>query len=189
MLLDDWHVTLTQCQYDSTLNQDSKDKVAAASQLDLEESTEEDTDASGHSNRSAVAECNCRRNCAMWRECTQARHEFHHLKGRSLTFPLFFESTKEDAISYRDWHSKAEEALEKSYDPVKVKPCHTSHIIWKHLTSVKGTALTELDSVYLVHSRVFYVYDWTRLLLLDWKHTRSDPEQLRIFTIATHSCS
>ena len=34
---------------------------------------------------------------------------------------MFRETTKEDAISYRDWHSKVEEAVERGYDAAKVK--------------------------------------------------------------------
>ena len=34
---------------------------------------------------------------------------------------MFPESTKEDAISYRDWRSKIKDALEQGHDPAKVK--------------------------------------------------------------------
>ena len=34
---------------------------------------------------------------------------------------MFRETTKEDAISYRDWCSKIEDALEQGHDPAKVK--------------------------------------------------------------------
>ena len=34
---------------------------------------------------------------------------------------MFQETTKEDAISYRDWHSEIEDALEQGHDPAKVK--------------------------------------------------------------------
>ena len=34
---------------------------------------------------------------------------------------MFWETTKEDAISYQDWHSKIEDALEQGHDPAKVK--------------------------------------------------------------------
>ena len=34
---------------------------------------------------------------------------------------MFWETTKEDAISYRDWRSKIEDALEQGHDPAKVK--------------------------------------------------------------------
>ena len=34
---------------------------------------------------------------------------------------MFRETTKEDAISYWDWHSKIEDALEQGHDPAKVK--------------------------------------------------------------------
>ena len=39
----------------------------------------------------------------------------------ALSFPLFQETTKEDAISYRDWHSEIEDALEHGHDAAKVK--------------------------------------------------------------------
>ena len=35
--------------------------------------------------------------------------------------PLFRETTKEDAISYRDWCGEVEEALERGHDAAKVK--------------------------------------------------------------------
>ena len=34
---------------------------------------------------------------------------------------MFRETTKEDTISYRDWHSEIEDALEQGHDPAKVK--------------------------------------------------------------------
>ena len=34
---------------------------------------------------------------------------------------MFQETTKEDAISYQDWHSKIEDTLEQGHDPAKVK--------------------------------------------------------------------
>ena len=34
---------------------------------------------------------------------------------------MFRETTKEDAISYRDWRSKIEDSLEQGHDPAKVK--------------------------------------------------------------------
>ena len=34
---------------------------------------------------------------------------------------MFRETTKEDAISYRDWHSEIKDALEQGHDPAKVK--------------------------------------------------------------------
>ena len=57
----------------------------------------------------------------MRRECTHARREFWRPKNRCLSFPLFQETTKEDAISYRDWHSEIEDALEHGHDAAKVK--------------------------------------------------------------------
>ena len=43
------------------------------------------------------------------------------MKNRQLSFPLFQETTKEDAISYWDWCSKIEDAMEQGHDPAKVK--------------------------------------------------------------------
>ena len=57
----------------------------------------------------------------MRRECTRARREFRRPKNRCLSFPLFWETTKEDAISYRDWRSEIEDALENGHDAAKVK--------------------------------------------------------------------
>ena len=47
--------------------------------------------------------------------------EFRRLKNRWLSFPLFRETTKEDAISYWDWRSEIEDALEQGHNPAKVK--------------------------------------------------------------------
>ena len=57
----------------------------------------------------------------MRRERTRAHREFRGPKNRHLSFPLFWETTKEDAISYRDWRSKIEDALEQGHNAVKVK--------------------------------------------------------------------
>ena len=61
------------------------------------------------------------RNRALRRERNRARREFHRPKSRWLGFPLFRETTKEDAISYWDWHSEIEDALEQANNPAKVK--------------------------------------------------------------------
>ena len=45
----------------------------------------------------------------MHREHTRVRREFRRPKNRRLSFPLFRETTKEDAISYWDWHSEIED--------------------------------------------------------------------------------
>ena len=55
------------------------------------------------------------------REHTRAQREFWRPKNRRLSFPLFRETTKEDAISYRDWHSEIEDTLEHGHDAAKVK--------------------------------------------------------------------
>ena len=57
----------------------------------------------------------------MHREHTRVRREFRRPKNRCLSFPLFQETTKEDAISYRDWHSEIEDALEHGHNAAKVK--------------------------------------------------------------------
>ena len=57
----------------------------------------------------------------MRKEHTRARREFRRPKNRCLSFPLFRETTKEDAISYRDWHSEIEDALECGHDAAKAK--------------------------------------------------------------------
>ena len=57
----------------------------------------------------------------MRRERTRAQREFRRPKNRRLSFPLFRETTKEDAISYRDWRSEIEDALEHGHNAAKVK--------------------------------------------------------------------
>ena len=57
----------------------------------------------------------------MCREHTHARREFRRPKNRRLSFPLFWETTKEDAISYRDWCSEIEDTLEHGHNAAKVK--------------------------------------------------------------------
>ena len=109
-------------QFDSA-RQDAKEDGKATSALDAElnASTGEEMDTSGRPARSPSAEQRHRRKSAMHRERTHARREFRRPKNRCLSFPLFWETTKEDAISYRDWCSEIEEALEHGHDAVKVK--------------------------------------------------------------------
>ena len=57
----------------------------------------------------------------MRRERTRAHREFRGPKNKRLSFPLFRETTKEDAISYRDWRSEIEDALQRGHDATKVK--------------------------------------------------------------------
>ena len=57
----------------------------------------------------------------MRRERTRAQREFRRPKNRCLSFPSFRETTKEDAISYWDWCSEIEDALEHGHDAAKVK--------------------------------------------------------------------
>ena len=104
-------------------------------------------------------EWNHYRNCIIWREHARARQEFcHPNRGRWLCFPLFWELTKEDAITYQDWCSKTEEALEKGYDPVRVKEAmftslegmakDNAKIIDKHSDLHVTRILDMLDSIY-----------------------------------------
>ena len=90
-------------QFDSA-QEDVKEDGEAASALDaeLDASTGKETDASGRSAWSPSAKRCRQRNRAMHRERTRARREFRRPKNRRLSFPLFRETTKEDAISYRD---------------------------------------------------------------------------------------
>ena len=57
----------------------------------------------------------------MCREHTWVWREFWRPKNRCLSFPLFRETTKEDAISYRDWRSEIEDALEHGHNAAKLK--------------------------------------------------------------------
>ena len=61
-------------QFDSTWEDAKEEDGKATSALDAElnASTGEETDASGHPARMSSAERHCRRNCAMRRECTRA---------------------------------------------------------------------------------------------------------------------
>ena len=109
-------------QFDSAWEDVKEDgKAASALDAELDASTGEETDTSGCAARLPSAKWCRRRNRAMRRERTHARREFQRLKNRSLSFPLFQETTKEDAISYRDWHSEIEDALEHGHNAAKVK--------------------------------------------------------------------
>ena len=110
-------------QFDSTQEDAEEEDGEATSALDaeLDASTGEETDASWYLARVSSAERCHRRNRAMRRERTRARREFQRPKNRCLSFPLFRETTKEDAISYRDWHSEIEDALEHGHNAPKVK--------------------------------------------------------------------
>ena len=96
-------------------------KAASALDAELDASTGEETDVSGRVAWSPSAEWRRQRNHAMHREHTRVRREFRRPKNRRLSFPLFWETTKEDAISYWDWHSEVEDALEHGHDAAKVK--------------------------------------------------------------------
>ena len=109
-------------QFDSAREDAEEDgKAASALDAELNTSTGEEKDASGHPARMPSAERHHRRNRAMCRERTCAGREFRRPKNRRLSFPLFRETTKEDAISYRDWRSEIEDALEHGHIAAKVK--------------------------------------------------------------------
>ena len=110
-------------QYDSAWEdaEEEEGKVTSALDAELDASTGEETDASRRPGRMPSAERHHRRNCTLHRERTRARREFQRPKNRCLSFPLFRETTKEDAISYRDWRSEIEDALEQGHNAAKVK--------------------------------------------------------------------
>ena len=110
-------------QFDSAREDTEEEDGKATSTLDaeLDASMGEEMDASGRLVRTSCAEWCHRRNHTMRRECTRARKEFWRPKNRCLSFPLFQETTKEDAISYRDWHSEIEDTLEHGHNAAKVK--------------------------------------------------------------------
>ena len=110
-------------QYDSAREdaEEEEGEVTSALDAELDVSMGEETDASRRPARSPSAERCRQRNRAMHREHTRARREFRRPKNRRLSFPLFRETTKEDAISYRDWRSEIEDALEQGHNAAKVK--------------------------------------------------------------------
>ena len=110
-------------QFDSTREDVEEEEGGATSALDAEPNASmgKETEASGCSPWAPSAERCCRRNRTMRRECTRARREFRGPKNKRLSFPLFRETTKEDAISYRDWRSEIEDALQRGHDAAKVK--------------------------------------------------------------------
>ena len=110
-------------RFDSTCEDAEEDEGDTTSTVDaeLDASTGKETDATGCQARMPSADRRCRRNRALRRECNRARQEFCRPKNRWLSFPLFRESTKEDAISYRDWHSEIKDTLEQGHEPTKVK--------------------------------------------------------------------
>ena len=110
-------------QFDSAWEDTEEEDGEATSALDaeLDASMGKETDASGCPARTPSAERRRRRNRAMCRERTRARREFRRPKNRCLSFPLFRETTKEDAISYRDWYSEIEDTLEHGHNTAKVK--------------------------------------------------------------------
>ena len=113
-----------ECEQFNSAREDAEEEDGeATSTLDTELDTSmgKEMDASGRLARMPSAERCCRRNHAMRRECTQVRREFRRPKNRHLSFPLFRETTKQDAISYRDWRSEIEDALEHGHNAAKVK--------------------------------------------------------------------
>ena len=110
-------------QFDSTYKDAEEDEGDATSALDteLDASMGEEMDATGHLACTSSAD-RCRwRNHTLRREHNWVHQEFHRPKSRWPGFPLFQETTKEDAISYWDWHSKIKDTLEQGHNPAKVK--------------------------------------------------------------------
>ena len=110
-------------QFDSAREDAKEEDGEATSTLDakLNASTGKDTDTSGHPARMSSAEWRHRRNHTIRRERTRAWRELWRPKNRCLSFPLFWETTKEDAISYRDCRSEIEDTLEHGHNAAKVK--------------------------------------------------------------------
>ena len=110
-------------QFDSA-REDAKEedgKATSALDAELNASTGEEMDASGCLAQMSSAEQRHQRNHAMCQECIRVQREFWGPKNRCLSFPLFRETTKEDAISYQDWRSEIEDALECGHNAAKVK--------------------------------------------------------------------
>ena len=109
-------------QFDSAW-EDVEDEGRAMSGLDakLGASTGEETEVSGCPDWVPPAERHRQRNRVMRRERARERRDFQAPENKCLCFPLFQETTKEDAISYRDWRSKIEDALMRGHDAAKVK--------------------------------------------------------------------
>ena len=113
-----------ECEQFNSTREDAKEedgKATSALDAELDASTGEETDASGCLAQTSSAEQRCRRNCIMHQEHTRVQREFQRPKNRCLSFPLFRETTKEDAISYRDWRSEIEDALDHGHNAAKVK--------------------------------------------------------------------
>ena len=110
-------------QFDSTREDAEEDEGDTTCILgaELNISTGEEMDATGGPACMPSAERCQWRNCALRRQHNRARWEFRKPKSRQLSFPLFRETTKEDAISYRDWCSEIEDTLEHCHNPAKVK--------------------------------------------------------------------
>ena len=109
-------------QFDSAREDvEEDDGVTTGLDTDLGVSTGEEMEVSRHSGRAPSADGCCRRNRAMWRERARARRDFRAPKNKCLSFPLFRETTKEDAISYQDWHGEIEDTLAWGHNATKVK--------------------------------------------------------------------
>ena len=118
------HPESPECEQFDSAREDAKEEDGEATSVldaELDASTGKETDAFGCPAQMPSAERHRRRNCTMRRERTPARREFRRPKNRCLSFPLFRETTKKDAISYRDWCSEIEDTLEQGHNAAKVK--------------------------------------------------------------------
>ena len=112
-----------ECEQFDLAQEDVEEEGRVTSGLDdeLGASTGEETEVSGCPDRVPSAERHCRRNRVMRRKHARERQDFRVPKNKCLCFPLFRETTKEDAISYRDWCSEIKDALTRGHDAAKVK--------------------------------------------------------------------
>ena len=112
-----------ECEQFDSAQEDVEEEGGATSALDAEPdaSMGKETEASECSPWVPSAERHHQRNRAMRRERTRACREFRGPKNKHLSFLLFRETTKEDAISYRDWHSEIEDACREAMTPPRLR--------------------------------------------------------------------
>ena len=111
--------TLEYERFNSAHEDAEEDEGDATSALDaeLDASMGGEMDPTGCPARTPSADRHQWRNCALRGERNRARWEFRRPKNRWLSFPLFRETTKEDAISYWDLRNEIKDALEQGHNP------------------------------------------------------------------------
>ena len=114
----------------------------------------------------------------MRRERTHVRREFRRPKKRCLSFPLFRETTKEDAISYRDWHSEIEDALEHGHNAAKVKEAMFASLEGMTFQSLNaalcGLQQRQMESAHTYYNRMVQI----TVILRDCHGNRYRPGEL-----------